>query len=359
MSAAPGASGSRPATMAARARDAWKGAEVLLHTLTGRPDLDGQELLMEARRQDKLDMEGMHALVAMREWVERTLAPGSAAQMLSLPPTEAERDVAHNVLSALQRATAQTPPVDAASATLPLQPVATAPSPWAPQATYEGTASVNDSRPTPSAPYSAPPIVAANRATTSDAPTELQVTRSPSWSSGAIMAVALVVVAVVGVGGWALLRSTTSDSSAYTEQGVEAYARGSMEAARIPLAKAVEVNPQDVRALIYLGRIAREQGNLATARKYLETAIRIEPDNALALRELASALLADEQYELARRFYVRALSVDPNDRTSQGFLACSLKHLNRDEEATRWFDRAGTGAWTQCAAAAPGRAIGK
>lgn len=333
--------------------------EVLLHTLTGRTDLEGQELLMEARRQDTLDMEGMHALVAMREWVDRTLAPGSAAQVLSLPPTDAERDMAHNALSALQRATALTPLGGAASATLPPQPVGSVPSPWAPQAAYDGTASVNDSRPSASAPYSAPPIVAANRAPASDAPPERQATRSSSWSSGAIMAVVLVVVAVVGVAGWALLRNTTSDSSGLTEQGVEAYTRGSMEAARIPLAKAVEANPQDVRALIYLGRIAREQGNLATARKYLETAIRIEPDNALALRELASALLADQQYELARRFYVRALTVHPDDRTSQGFLACSLKHLNRDEEATRWFERAGAGAWTQCAVTAPGQVIGK
>ena len=166
-------------------------------------------------------------------------------------------------------------------------------------------------------------------------------------SSGMIIALVALVVVLAGVGGWYLLKDRAGSSSA-TEQGIAAYSRGSKEAARLAFVEAVNKNPDDVRALTYLGRISRELGNLATARKYLEDAIRIDPKNALALREFASALLADQQPELARRFYVRSLEADPNDRATQGFLGCALVRINRTEEAARWFERAGPGDWSSC-----------
>lgn len=380
---APGAPRTVPVTMAVRANDAWKSVEVLLRALTARPDLAGQALLTEARRVDKLDMEGMHALVAMREWVERTLAPGSAAQMLTLPPTDAEREVATNALAALDRAMGVAPGGAAADAnaastvstTIPAQPDTSSNSQWAPQA--PSTAKFAD----PWSPSNAPQVPyshartmpmktleeaqanfkahsSANQAAGSDNSRIDRVDNSTgitdgnqknrSVSSGLIMGVLLLILVIGGGGAWYALRGT--NQSAATQQGVDAYARGAKEAARLSFVKAVEENPADARALTYLGRIAREQGSLATSRQYLEKAIRAEPNNALATRELASALLADGQYELARRFYVRALTLDPADKISQGFLGCSLMKLNRTDEAQRWITRAGVGAWSSCTA---------
>lgn len=391
---APGAARAVPVTMAVRASDAWKSAEILLRLLVARPDLGGQPLLAEARRVDKLDMEGMHALVAMREWLERTLAPGSAAQMLTLPPTDAEREVANNALAALERsmgdrapstAAASTPtaPLSVAASTfappsasssalptpIPSQPGTSSTSQWAPQATGDVRSTSNrdkqlenpflagerqqqsrdQARVMPENTVEATKAqVEAERARRASDATVVPVKGNFAVSSGFIMAMLLLVLVIGGGGTWYALRGK-SPSSSLTQEGVDAYTRGAKEAARISLAKAVEQNPQDVRALTYLGRVAREQGDLATSRRYLEAAIRVEPNNELALRELASALLADNEFELARRFYARALKVDATDRIAQGFLACALAHLNRTEEAARWLQRAGPGDWSSCA----------
>ncbi|MEO7362456.1 MAG: tetratricopeptide repeat protein [Gemmatimonadaceae bacterium] len=325
MTGAPPAFGAPPSvamTMASRASDAWKSAEILLRLLTARADLSGQALLAEARRVDTLDMEGMHALVAMREWVERTLAPGSAAQMLTLPPTDAEREVASNAMAALDRST---PEVNAATPRPP--------SSWAPAA-HDVVGTV-------------PPRSVQDAADNSTNDFSGGEQKQRSISSGLILTVLLLVLVLAGAGAWFVLRD--KGSSSLTQEGVDAYARGAKEAARISLAKAVQENPQDVRALTYLGRVSREQGDLATSRRYLEAAIRVDPNNGLALRELGSALLADNEFELARRFYVRALTADPSDRIAQGFLGCALVHLNRNEEAARWTERAGPGDWSGCA----------
>ena len=356
--AAPGAHHS-PITMATRARDAWASVETLLCALTGRADLAGQALLTEARRVDALDMDGMHALVALREWVERTMTSGSAAQMLTLPPTEAEAQVATTSLAALERAVSgRALPV---ASVLPAQPDSASQSQWAPLPAGDVVEEAKVLPPKPLsawAPPAAPDRVApppfnsqiTSRTSAGSSNTVMDDAGSKrSMSSGLLMGIVLLLIAIGGAGSFFFWKSQGGAESSLTERGAAAYARGAKEAARLAFVKAVQENPDDARALTYLGRIAREQGSTATARQYLEMAIRIEPNNALASRELASALLADQQYQLARRFYLRALTIDPSDRVAQGFLSCALFKLNRTEEAQRWMDRAGTGEWSACA----------
>jgi tetratricopeptide (TPR) repeat protein len=354
----PNAPRTLPVTMAVRASDAWKGVEQVLRSVTGQKELAGQALLSEARRVDALDMESMHALVALREWVERTLAPGSAAQMLTLAPTEAEKEVAGNALAALERVAGVSGSTPASetdvgfkaprTADLPPPPLPPVPSPWAQQPASRSSSSGAANRsasPAKSAGPTQPPI-----ASTSESQWGVQFEPSTSSRSSAlIMSVIAAVIVLGGAGAWFALKDRGGTTSSATAEGAAAYARGSKEAARLAFVRAVEENPEDVRALTYLGRISRELGNLATARKYLESAIRIDQNNALALREFGSALLADQQPELARRFYVRAVEADPSDRVAQGFLGCALMRLNRTEEARRWMERAGTGEWSACA----------
>jgi cytochrome c-type biogenesis protein CcmH/NrfG len=132
------------------------------------------------------------------------------------------------------------------------------------------------------------------------------------------------------------------------QESVTAYQSGGLDAAQAGFARVAQDRPDDVRPLIFLGRIAREQNDMQRSRRFLEAAIKQEPANALAQRELAGTLLADGQPELARRFYVRAVELDPTDRTAQGYLGCALHRLARFDEARRWFDRAGTGDWLRC-----------
>ena len=345
-----------PVTMAVHASDAWNGVERVLRSLTGRGELAGQALLSEARRLDVLDMESAHALVALREWVERTLAPGSAAQMLTLAPTEAEKEVARNAMDVLDRVAG----ISRSSASLsdggltvsdrsrvPSPPVPPVPSPWAPQPSGGATSSAPVDRLSPREL-----TARANDAIIASTPDGADLAyREPvksSRSRALIMSVVAAVIVLGGAGAWFALQERSGGTSSATDAGAAAYARGSKEAARLEFVQALEKNPNDVRALTYLGRISRELGNLATARLYLETAIRIDDKNALALREFGSALLADQQPELARRFYVRAVEADPSDRVAQGFLGCALMRLDRTEEALKWMARAGPGEWSAC-----------
>ncbi|MGV3711012.1 MAG: hypothetical protein ACO1Q7_19470, partial [Gemmatimonas sp.] len=229
LGAAPAATGGGSKTMAERARDAWARIEALLQLLTGRSDLHGQELLSEARRVNALDMEATHALVAMREWTDRTMAPGSAAQKLTLPPTDAEREVARNVLTALERTLGGESSVrNTQQSSIPSPPTPAARSPWAPQATGAGSA------PAPSGPSQwAPPRTGAPAA--SPATNYASALPAPARERsrfGATFAFVVIAAGLVAGAFFFLPGRGGPDSDALTEQGAAAYARGSKEAAR-------------------------------------------------------------------------------------------------------------------------------
>ena len=358
MSAGPVASREIPMTMAARAAEAWNAVENMLRGMTRHTELTGQPLLAEARRQNALSLDDAHALVALNDWVERTRAPGSAAQMLTLPPTEAEREVATNALAVLERASvpvnAELQPGRADDAASVAEPVTMgADVPLFPPRSSSPPAAVHTSE-------RASPNVPGNSAYEDTARTdkprfiavEPVVNASPRRATRpreiAIGVVLLVVVAIAGAWYFTHNRNGVSTSGA-TADGIASYTKGSTATARMELTNALKANPKDTLALIYLGRIAREQHDNAAARRYLEQALQVEPENALALREYGSALLANGQPELARRFYVHALKVNADDRIAQGFLGCALMRLQRSDEAKRWFDRAGAGDWNNCA----------
>jgi cytochrome c-type biogenesis protein CcmH/NrfG len=158
--------------------------------------------------------------------------------------------------------------------------------------------------------------------------------------------VALVLVALLAYAGWTMFDDRNTES--LYRDAVAAYQNGSHDAAQAGFARVAQERPDDVRPLIFLGRIAREQNDMQRSRRFLEAAVQREPRNALAQREMAGTLLADGQAELARRFYVRAVELDPTDRTAQGYLGCALHRLARYDDAKRWFDRAGPGDWMRC-----------
>ena len=344
-----------PLTMAARAAAAWSAVEQVLRGVTGHAELSGQPLLAETRRQNAISLDEAHVLVAMNDWVERTRAPGSAAQMLTLPPTDLEREVATKALAVLERAVGNGEsaasdgaiPAEQSQWSPPVFPVATPVSVLAepiPQVVKELRENERLDAPQPMDEVSPQPIDRVSPQPIDEV--------SPPVSSGskALMVGALVLVIAMGGGSWYFLRGRGGAASNATEQGIAAYTKGSVETAQMEFKKAVDANPKDTRALTYLGRIAREQHDIPNARKYLEQAIEVEPENALGLRELGSVLLIEGQPELARRFYVHALNVNSTDKVAQGFLGCALLRLHRPDEAKRWFERAGAGDWTSCSA---------
>ena len=283
---------------------AWPAAARVLQACTGHVELDGQALVGEARRVGLLSLEDAYVLVALHS-----------------SPTD--RPTGDAVLAALDRAVAAltAPALDTPRA-LAL--------PSLPSRSSASSAAVSDD------------ARATGELTTTGANA---MPRRLSVSAGFILT-AVVLVLLGGAGAWyAMTQRAGTDDYA---QGVEAYQRGAREVARLAFARSAKGHPDDARAFVFLGRLAREDGNLPVARRFLDAAIRIAPGNATANREMASVLLADGSTDVARRFYVRALQLDPTDRLAQGFLACALVRLGRTAEAQRWSERAGPGDWTAC-----------
>jgi hypothetical protein len=368
LSRAPAAvSGAEPSTPARRAQSAWRAAEEILRLVTGRPELEGQALVGEARRLDRLTLGDAHVLVALHGWMERQTTPGLGGTHDAAAPTDAERTVAREALLALEHAvaTVQRDSTRAAAGDAtsdfavsgtrrsasfappgPSVPPPVSP-PYAPSASgAPGGGSVPSGANAARDPFGS---ASASHGGAAAAPAydvlDPEPRRRPTYTSPAFLLGALVLLLLVGAGAWYLINGRSSD--AYAE-GTAAYARGAREAASLAFARAATDDATDARPLIFLGRIAREEGDLPRARRFLDRAVRLAPNSAVAQREMASAMLAEGNPELARRFYVRALEIDPTDRLSQGFLACALHRLGRFDDASRFVQRAGPGEWSPC-----------
>jgi len=329
------------ATVSGRADAMWRAAEQVLQAAVGHPELSGQALVGEARRQNCLTLGDAHALVALQGWADRardvavTIAPAATG------PDEDERRIAREAWLALEHAADRPmPPAETwASAASPARP-ATSPSVSPPSMSPPSMSSPSMSPPSMSPPprgdpapeWAAPPVE-----------------RRRAWYSSPAFVVGIIaLVLFASAGGWYLYdRQRDRDF----EDGLAAYERGAREVARMSFARAAQDHPDDARPLIFLGRLSREENDIARARRFLESAVALDPASAVAQRELASALLADGQPELARRFYVRAIELDPTDRLAQGFLGCALYRLGRYDEARRWANRAGPGDWMPCLSA--------
>lgn len=360
-----GTTGAPPSTPAGRALAAWKSAENILRTVTGRTELTGQALVGEARRTERLTLGDAHVLVALFGWMERLQNPDEASGHVLSAPTDQERSVGREALLALEHAVATVQRESAGSAagsardfsndaTGDLTRGVRATSPYAPPVAGAGFAAATASTSSYERARGDGTRTDGQRidGTRADVPNDpiadsyddVAPRRGFRASPGLILG-GIAVLLLIGVGLWYAFGAGRND--AYAE-GTAAYTQGSREAARIAFARAATDKPDDPRPLVYLGRIAREDGDLPRARRFLERAVRLAPGSAVAQREMAATMLADGNPEIARRFYVRALEIDPTDKLAQGFLACALHRLGRFDDARRFVERAGTGEWTPC-----------
>ncbi len=288
----------------------WNTVEMVLQTMVDDASLRGQRLISDARRLQRLSIAEAHALVALLSWSD-SVETGSSPR--DVTPSDTDRAVVGAAWQSLEAAV-QRHDVEPAHSPAPSpSPVRAAPA--------GGTAASQVAAPPQRAWYSRPGTL--------------------------VGAIALVVVLVGAAATWATQRGRARD------EGISAYTRGDLGAARAALAEYITQYPDDAMALMYLGRIVRESHDLPLSRRLLERAARVSPQMADVQRELAATLLASGELELARMRYVRAVELDPTDRLAAGFLACTLHRLGRDNDATRWAARAGAGEWSACLSAAP------
>ena len=298
-----------PEDTAADLIDIWTAVEAALRALSGSNALSGQTLIREVRQRQLIDFDQANALADFQAVHDRL-------QSTSYRPSESDLASARAAVSKLDSALVDAP--------------APSPSAAGPRDPMMREAVVTPPPPTV-------PVPSASRR-------RLNV---PSWT---ILASAVVVLAIVGVGGYFLFGRRSRDP---LEEGIAAYQRGQREAAANAFSRAERENPASPRPHIYLARMARDVGNYSLATQELKLAIEADPNSPLALREMGANLLMQNNYELARTFYVRAVQADPSDKVAMGYLGCTLMRLGRTTEATTFMNRAGQGPWSSCTPAAP------
>ena len=282
----------------------WSAVEAALRSLVGGSTATGQQLIRDARSRQLLSFDQANALVAFDSLREQLARPDFA-------PSEADATTARNAflkLDAGLMSAAPSAPYMAPTAT-PAQAAAAAPAP-------------------------APDLVAVPRR------------RIPLW-----IPILVVVLVVAGIGAAMLFKPSSSNS--LLDEGIKAYTANDRATAAMKFEQAARAMPQSAMPHVYLSRMAREVGNYTVANQELQLALKAEPSSLEARREYGSLFLAQGNYDMARTFYVRALEVNPSDKASQGWLGCSLIRLNRVPEGQQWLNRAGPGAWSNCASVAP------
>jgi tetratricopeptide (TPR) repeat protein len=100
-------------------------------------------------------------------------------------------------------------------------------------------------------------------------------------------------------------------AAALNAAGVEALARGDLEAADARFSVALEYSPRFVEALVNLGLVELERGNFTRARTLCERARRLNPDVAQPHHALAMLAERERRPDLASQHYYEALRVDP------------------------------------------------
>jgi len=287
--------------LAADLIESWSAVETALRSLLGGSSLGGQALIRELRQRQMLSFEQANSLAeyqAARDRAQRTDYRPSAADI------NAARDGFLKLESGLL-ASVNPPPATAA-------PMVTASS-------------------------------AATRPMASGDTIERAGQRRFSW---ALLGIAVAALVLIGGGAWWAMNRQSDD----TATGIQLLNQGKREVARDVFKKAARDDPRSATPLVYLGRMFRDEQRYDSATAYLQAAIRRDPKSGPAFKEMAKLLFLEGNYDGARVFFVRALTVNPSDRESAGYLACSLMRVGRTTEAQTFFQHAGQGDWSACAA---------
>src|SRR5687768_4794829 len=218
--------------LAADLIEAWSGVETSLRSMLGGSPLAGQALIREARQRQLITLDQANALAEFQAARERS-------QHTSYHPTDADINAAREGFLKLE-ASLMTPPAD---------------------------------KPTPQ-PGEA---MSTKGLRLSPLGTPQPVPLPPERKPWLLPVIALVVLAALGIGAWALFGPRREGS---IERGVEYWQRGQRELAAGEFTRAARENPKSALPHVYLSRLAREAGNMTLAQQEATLAVQAEPKSA-------------------------------------------------------------------------------
>jgi tetratricopeptide (TPR) repeat protein len=166
-----------------------------------------------------------------------------------------------------------------------------------------------------------------------------------TWRDPRLVALVLGVVLIVAGIAWAVTRGSASEQEQAQEalsEGLDAHARGDLEAAEEAYLRTIELDPQNKFAYYNLGVIKQGRDDLAGAESEYRSAVAIDPDFVPALFNLAILRTQAGQEAEAVGLYEHIIEVDPQHAAAHlnlGFLLIERgdEERGRDEldEAVR------------------------
>lgn len=136
----------------------------------------------------------------------------------------------------------------------------------------------------------------------------------------AILAASLAAFFLLALG-WMLISGTGSDY----EDGVSAFRAGRMDSAAVAFQRVLEDRPEDVNALLYLGRIHRRLEQPEQAADVLRRAAGVAPGDGDVRRELGHLFMDLDQPRAAVAQYERALEQEPEEMRNWAGLILALR----------------------------------
>jgi Tfp pilus assembly protein PilF len=115
--------------------------------------------------------------------------------------------------------------------------------------------------------------------------------------------------------------------------------KGEIDKAEYHISRAIDLDPADGRAYIYLGNILWQRFDYEAAEDAFHTAIILWPESSIPYWCLAIFYDYEKQVGLAARFYRRALEIDPNDTVALLHYGLFLRSQRRNKRAKRIFQR--------------------
>ena len=322
-----------PEEIAADLIESWSAVETALRSLVGGSALGGQALIGDLRARNLLNLNQAHALLEF-------LAARDRASRAEYQPNEGDVTAARSGFQTLE--TALGVGIAADTAMFPAVPTPRGGSPAAQRPTPEprgGPYIGSATGPMQAATHETPPPYP------DEPPTTARSGRQPWFFLAAVVLGALIAIGSVV---WLLTGAQAGERA--IARGRDAYRDGRREVARREFEEGARREPKRAEPHVYLARLAREDGDLPRAQRELETAIRLEANNHLALREMGQLLIQANRPDLAVRFLTRAIEANGKDSAAMGWLGCALVRQGRPDLAQSWFQRAGSGGWTACAA---------
>jgi tetratricopeptide (TPR) repeat protein len=156
-------------------------------------------------------------------------------------------------------------------------------------------------------------------------------------AAGAVVALVALMVWVAPGGGTGFRLLSGSNS---LEDGVEAFNAGRMGVAEEAFRRVLSRNPDNVSALLFLGRIMRRQGRRPEAAEALRRAAVQQPNDPDVRRELGNLFMDLQQPGAAAEQYRLAVNADPQEKLNWMGLVRALRAAGSLQAADQMLKRA-------------------